>query len=273
MKSIFNCNCTNEYVLLWRALKTMPFGILLAWAYISFWMLALYFTWRSLQQAGWPMASWEWVRLLAKVSFKWVLVMGLLWFLLTLFQHAALYLPTRDRLSWRCEDLLIESESLREPFSAWKWAKQESYIGSPRSNWEAKRFCSASLVRPQDVERRRSEEPVGTFVNVFIMEAQNYQAPVGVWSELGEYYWKKVVEEAWAQAFASEYACAWNLVRTQDGDIVYYGVYDEFVLVILFVGDATHPTKAIQSFIQAQDAKLGAWVEDTRVEHFCSSER
>ena len=270
MNLILNCRCTNEQALLWRALKTLPFGILLAWAYISFWMLTLYFSWRLLQQVSWPTATWKWLGLLAKASIKWALIIGLLWFLLGLFQHAALYLPTRDRIPWKCKDLLIENESLHEPFLSWKWAKQDTFLGAPRSGWEAKRFCFASLVRPQDVERRRSEEPVGTFVNVFIMEAQNYQTPVGVWSELSEDYGRKGVEEAWAQSLASEYACAWNLVRTRDGDIVYYGIYDEFVLVVLFAGDATHPTKAIQSFIQAQDAKLGTWVKNTRVERLCS---
>jgi len=267
MNGVFNC--ISDKALIWRALKTMPFGILLAWGYLSLGMLGIYFTWRALVKIGWPTWQWSWFGRLLTQGLKWaVLIFVLQMIFACFFTNPAIHLPPRDRGEWDCEDVILTRAEMPAPFSQWEWALRQRYAGNPRSNWWARHYCNAYL-RPPGV--RFQDEPYPsvreTYINFFVMESATYQEPKVVWSYLEEDFGTAPVEASWASDFTSCYACAWRLVETPEGSVVYWGVYDEFVLVVSFNQEALAYPEAMRQVLRAQDEKLGRWIEATRVEH------
>ena len=261
-------NCVSDQMLIWRALKTMPFGILLAWSYLSLWMLRVYFIWRAVVKVGWPVWSWSWLLRLIGTSVKLLLILIVLEFIHGFFfVNTAYSLPVRDRGPWSVENVLVEREVLPSPFAQWPWTLRKQYQGfGPFDYWEGK-YVKAVLRPPgaipwDDPNPNRGE----TGIAILIAQGKRYYDPIGAWGELKEIYGDQPVQEAWARRFTSRYACAWQWVRTEWGAVVYLGVYDEFILEIRFEGEATYYPEAMQRLVELQDEKLGRWVEATRAE-------
>ncbi|NPA75330.1 MAG: hypothetical protein GXO25_04535, partial [Euryarchaeota archaeon] len=254
-------NCISDHALFLRALKTMPFGILLAWAWLSFIMLGIYFTWRGIQGIGWPPQSAKWLWQLLKVGLKVGGILLLMRMALAItVENTALRLPPSGRGEWRCADLLINADAVNPMFAGWKWEEVTDVVeADPASNWESLWFCRAYLLPPgaEEVEQKKEE------VYVFMMQSANLTTPRYVWHEWGEQY-QKSVNADWVKSFVSPYACAWRWVEDHRGSIIYYGIYDEFVIFIRFKGNITGHPEAMLSFLRAQDEKLGKWIKETR---------
>lgn len=260
-------NCVSNRALILRALKTMPFGLLLAWAYLSVGILSIYITWQALRDIGWPTWQWIWWKRAFLTLIKWTIAMFTVSFIFNgFFINSALNLPVKKRWPTHVDEILVTVDELRPPFSRWEWLYREIREGYMPYSTRKVTLLRAALVPPERVARHTEYlAPDEPYIQIFIERIATYSETLVAWGEIEEGYGTKPVSKGQMPPFRSRYACAWRVVEGE-GYIAYYAIYDEFVVTIDFNDGATQYSEAMYWLLERQDRKIGRWIERTRTE-------